>query len=176
MPKKKTYKRPAFGSPETQLGERIGPGLWIDKAGHPHFSIPEILQHEGLPDTPANRRIVEEALRELIEQATPGAECRRVDNRLDLPYPDGLPLYWRDEQTDSMKRVVQAFLSDASGGATMDSFDYDLFKAYLIYVVEAPCWKGLDRKRFVRDIELAQDAHAISGVIQKLLDCGIDPI
>jgi hypothetical protein len=38
--------------------ERLGPGVWMDSKGYLHFSIPEILQHFGLPATPEHEAAV----------------------------------------------------------------------------------------------------------------------
>lgn len=59
---------------QQQAGEYLMPGVWIDREGGLHFSIPEILKAEGIADTPEARehatRIFEELLRELQPQAT----------------------------------------------------------------------------------------------------------
>lgn len=47
---------------------RIAPGIWVDRDGHVHWSIIEILAMVDLDDTPENReavaRIAEEVARE----------------------------------------------------------------------------------------------------------------
>jgi hypothetical protein len=48
-------------------GRRIAPGVWVDRHGGAHFSIPELLEVLNVADTPENRercmRLVEEILR-----------------------------------------------------------------------------------------------------------------
>lgn len=59
---------------QQQSGMYLMPGVWIDREGGLHFSIPEILKAEGIADTPEARehatRLFEEMLREQQPQAT----------------------------------------------------------------------------------------------------------
>lgn len=56
-----------------QLGQRIAPGIWIDREGSVHWSITELLQMVDLPDTPENRTRVAAMLREKVLKASPSA-------------------------------------------------------------------------------------------------------
>ena len=38
-------------------GVTIAPGIWIDRQQGLHFSLPDILVHLGLPDTPEDRAL-----------------------------------------------------------------------------------------------------------------------
>lgn len=41
---------------------RIAPGIWMDRDGDVHYSIPELLALVQLPDTPENRAVVAEMI------------------------------------------------------------------------------------------------------------------
>jgi hypothetical protein len=56
------------------LGKRIAPGIWEDKDGNPHFSLPELLALFDLEDTPRNREIAAANIREVIRQKNPAAK------------------------------------------------------------------------------------------------------
>lgn len=49
-------------SDQQQGHTRIAPGIWIDRDGDVHYSIPELLALVQLPDTPANRAQVAEMI------------------------------------------------------------------------------------------------------------------
>jgi hypothetical protein len=53
---------------------RLAPGAWVDKDGGLHYSVPELLELFGWPDTPENRRAVEEAILETVRKAAP--DCK----------------------------------------------------------------------------------------------------
>lgn len=46
---------PAQYADQLRGATRVAPGIWIDRQGGVHFSIPELLALVDLPDTPANR-------------------------------------------------------------------------------------------------------------------------
>ncbi len=170
-------KRPPLDSKQAQLGKRIAPGIWTDKEGNAHFSIPELLQQFGWPDNPHNRKLIEEALHEQLKQMNPKAQIKDVANRLSQSYLEGgVPLYWMNEETGKMRAAVQAFLQDGMGGATMSLEHFNLLQAYLVYVVEAPCWKGIPVAEIVEAIDKATNAKELSAVIHRCLDFGIDPL
>jgi len=60
--------------PENQCKRRLGVGIWEDMNGHIHFSIPELLAHFDLPDTPAERRAVTHIMRQLLREQRPGGQ------------------------------------------------------------------------------------------------------
>ena len=51
--------------------ERLAPGVWLDREGYVHFSVPEILAHLGLPDTPDTRALVNRMAAETIAKVAP---------------------------------------------------------------------------------------------------------
>lgn len=55
--------------PRNQMKRRIAPGIWEDKDGDIHWSIPELLALVDLPDTAENRQIVTEMLRNMLRKA-----------------------------------------------------------------------------------------------------------
>lgn len=56
-----------------KLGRRIAPGFWEDADGHPHVSIPELLEFSELEDTPKNRKQVTAMIRKMITDTNPDA-------------------------------------------------------------------------------------------------------
>jgi hypothetical protein len=54
-----------------QLKKRIAPGIWEDKKGQVHFSIPELLALHDLEDTPENHVEVKKMLVELMKKNNP---------------------------------------------------------------------------------------------------------
>jgi hypothetical protein len=54
-----------------QLKRYHGPGVWEDQEGGLHFSLPDILAHLGLADTPENQAMAEQVLRELLAKDSP---------------------------------------------------------------------------------------------------------
>ncbi len=171
------HKRPPLNSKQAQLGKRIAPGIWTDQDGNAHFSIPEMLEHFGWPDNPHNRQMIEEGLREALKEMNPKAEIREVANRLSQSYDTGgVPLYWMNEESGKMREAVQAFLDDRMHGTTMSLEHFNLLQAYLVYVVEAPCWKGVPVAEIVEAIDKATKPEELSVVIHRLLEFGIDPL
>jgi hypothetical protein len=59
-----------------KLGCRVAPGIWVDANGDTHYSIPELLQLVGLPDTPEHRAKVKQMIQGLFQQNAPGVELR----------------------------------------------------------------------------------------------------
>jgi hypothetical protein len=59
---------------QQQGSMRLGPGAWVDREGALHFSVPEILAHLHLPDTPEGRAeamdMIEGLLREMVPSTT----------------------------------------------------------------------------------------------------------
>lgn len=60
-------------SNRNRLKKRIAPGIWEDKDGNLHYSLPELLALFELEDTPENRRIATENIREVIRKQNPAA-------------------------------------------------------------------------------------------------------
>lgn len=59
-----------------QLKKRIAPGIWEDKKGNVHFSIPELLALHDLEDTSENHQEVKQMVTELMKKFHPNAEIR----------------------------------------------------------------------------------------------------
>lgn len=60
--------------PRNQIKRRILPGLWFDMEDNAHFSIPEILAHLGMPDTPENHVLMRKAINDVIKREQPDAK------------------------------------------------------------------------------------------------------
>jgi hypothetical protein len=52
---------------------RIAPGIWVDRDGGLHVSVPELLELFGWDDTPTNRAEVEHIVAEELRRANPDA-------------------------------------------------------------------------------------------------------
>ena len=68
----KTFKR--IVSRETVADQLRGStplarGVWVDRAGAMHFSVPDLLAFFGVPDTPENRAVMEEQIHEVARAA-----------------------------------------------------------------------------------------------------------
>lgn len=59
-----------------QLKRHLAPGIWEDQTGKAHFSIPEMLAHVGLEDTPENREQAKLMFVELMKKFHPNTEIR----------------------------------------------------------------------------------------------------
>jgi hypothetical protein len=65
---------------QQQGGQYLKPGVWIDRDGGLHFSVPEILKHLGLPDTPADREMATHFIGELLRVQCPAATVIEQDD------------------------------------------------------------------------------------------------
>lgn len=54
-----------------KLKRQIAPGIWEDQTGKVHFSIPDLLDHVGLEDTPENRKEAGQMLVEVMKKEMP---------------------------------------------------------------------------------------------------------
>lgn len=61
----------------------IAPGIWIDRHQGVHFSIPDILQHLGLPDTPEDRLLATRAIDDMLAEVAPGTQVVLTDEGTD---------------------------------------------------------------------------------------------
>lgn len=57
--------------PRNQLGQRLAPGVWVDKEGAVHFSILEILSFFKVKDTAENRDKLTAMIREQLLESDP---------------------------------------------------------------------------------------------------------
>lgn len=65
-----------------KLGKLIAPGIWEDKDGNVHFSLPELLALFELEDTPENRAIATENIKEMLRKQCPDVTI------VERPTPD----------------------------------------------------------------------------------------
>lgn len=103
----------------------------------------------------------------------------------DTPYPGGLPMYWRDEQS-SLPAAVEAYLNDQTGGKHCSAEDIEMVRLYLKQWINAPCWSWniyapdeeslADLEALRRDIEQVKTADQIQDWLMRGLDLGIDPL
>jgi hypothetical protein len=56
---------------ENKLKRRLGPGAWIDENDDLHFSIPELLEAFGEPDTPETRAEMQRICRQVLAENSP---------------------------------------------------------------------------------------------------------
>lgn len=68
---------------QRQGGQYIAPGVWLDREGHAHFSVPEILAHLGIADTPEDRALCTHVVSTALREVDPNARIIRED-----PGPD----------------------------------------------------------------------------------------
>jgi hypothetical protein len=68
---------------QQQGGEYIAPGAWLDRTGALHFSVPEILAHLGIPDTPDDRAFCVQVIREMLAREIPSIEIIQQDETTD---------------------------------------------------------------------------------------------
>ena len=54
--------------PRNQCKQILAPGMWLDMDDQLHFSIPDILKHLGLPNTPEHFDALQTALLEMVRQ------------------------------------------------------------------------------------------------------------
>lgn len=60
-------------------GTRLAAGFWTDAEGYLHVSVPELLAHFDLEDTPANRDEMERLILEQFRAVAPDAKIIRQD-------------------------------------------------------------------------------------------------
>ena len=63
--------------------KKIGPGLYVQE-GSIHFYTPELYEHLGVPPTPENQRIAEQAAREAIQESLGRVLITVVDDDVPL--------------------------------------------------------------------------------------------
>lgn len=55
-------------------GTSLWPGIWTDRAGAMHFSVPMFLEACGWPDDEHHRALVQRIVREVMKEKAPGAK------------------------------------------------------------------------------------------------------
>lgn len=92
----------------------------------------------------------------------------------------GTPVfYWGNEQSGVLKAALQAFLNASIGKGAITPEQFDLTKAYLTYIIDAPCWKSGESgtiERLRREIREADTLERLTKWIDGCMDIGIDPI
>ncbi len=73
MPDTPRRLTPAQIADQYRGSTRIAPGIWIDRDGGLHWSVPELLALVDLPDTPEHREAVTEMLRRTLRDQCPEA-------------------------------------------------------------------------------------------------------
>ena len=51
--------------------KKIAPGVYEDAGGAVHFSVPELLAHLHIPDTPENREQFQEEMNDFLKEFLP---------------------------------------------------------------------------------------------------------
>jgi len=97
-------------------------------------------------------------------------------------YPQGLPLYWRDEESGQLAKAVNAYLDNRLHGTTVTDEQIELVRDYLVHYIDAPCWDS-DDPEMQADLQTLRlsareldSATEISEWIFKGLDLGLDPL
>lgn len=58
---------------QLQAGQSLGPGVWVDRTGALHFSVPEILAFFNVADTSENRDQCMQLMLALFREQAPEA-------------------------------------------------------------------------------------------------------
>jgi hypothetical protein len=101
--------------------------------------------------------------------------------------PMGLPLYWQNEATGVLQAAIRAYLDNRVESKPIPAEQFELVRAYMEYVVNAPCWGrntmiGLDHKAaeildgLKRDVIELKNPDDIAGWIHRCMEIGIDPL
>lgn len=56
------------------IAYRLDEGAWVDTDGNLHFSVPDILAHFGVEDTPENRQVMMMQLQDILSKECPHAK------------------------------------------------------------------------------------------------------
>lgn len=68
---------------QRQGGEYLAPGIWVDRHGGLHFSLPEILAFFQVEDTPENQDRLKGLMREVFGRECPDATLVEQDETTD---------------------------------------------------------------------------------------------
>ncbi len=99
-----------------------------------------------------------------------------------LPYhpPLGLPMRWQDDITGELPRAVKSYQSHMLGRVPLSQHRFELVRAYMEYLINAPCWRDLDGdthlKSYRRTIQEVKTPAELAVWIESLLAIGIDPL
>ncbi len=102
--------------------------------------------------------------------------------RIPLLYPNGGPLFWRNEESGELIAAVGAYLNNRIEGTPISPAQVDLMREYLRHWINAPCWKQDDPviesafDRLKLSVYTLRNANDISQWLRRALDLGIDPL
>lgn len=102
-------------------------------------------------------------------------------SRIPAEYQSGLPLYWRNEQSGELACAVFAYLYHmADGKPAPTPEEFALFREYLEYWVNAPCWSDatfeVEMKNLRERVKTLKTPREIQAWLESALETGIDPI
>jgi|SRR5215471_1117179 len=95
-----------------------------------------------------------------------------------LPYvaPLGLPLAWRDEQSGVLPAAIKAYFDAALGRDTITADQLVLLINYLIYYINAPCWKGEGLEALRLRVGELRTRADVDDFLDQCLEIGLDPL
>lgn len=112
---------------------------------------------------------------------TIGSDINRIRNLSYMPL--GAPLYWVNEKSGVLKAAIGAFYAHILDGEPIKKRHVSLVRAYLIYVINAPCWMAGAGEDFASQVQSLKDGiqsadtpKLIDEWIEKCLEIGIDPL
>ncbi len=94
-------------------------------------------------------------------------------------YPNGVPLYWMDEESGAMREAVQAFLYWAvrlPGQPRPSQEQLALLRDYFAHWINAPGWAGKEVEKLRADIQSASTAEELLQWQERAESEGIDPL
>jgi hypothetical protein len=97
---------------------------------------------------------------------------------LGYPGTPGRPVYWKDETSGEMERIVEAFLCHTVDGAPEPArADLDLLCEYFDYWINAPGFRGAEVEELRRVAPKPGAAvSAICNWLDKAIDASCDPL
>ncbi|OKH47312.1 hypothetical protein NIES2101_24040 [Calothrix sp. HK-06] len=96
-------------------------------------------------------------------------------------YNQGLPLYWRNEQSGQIETAIFRFLNFQNNEVSTPPTDYQIFliRCYFEHYINALCWQvdnGEILYELREDIKSIKSVESINGWINKALSIGLDPL
>jgi hypothetical protein len=92
--------------------------------------------------------------------------------------PFNTPLFWKDEQSGVLRNAVRAYLGHGlKPEEELPDEQVELVRAYLDYVIHAPCWQGDKRIPDLRArVKTLETVNELDEWIDGCLELGIDPL